>query len=292
MKRELEKINEVTGIRISSLRGKQVMLDSDLANLYTVETKQLNRLVKRNLERFPSTFMFQIDQGEWENLRYQYGTSSLEYGGRRHLPYVFTEQGVAMLSAIIRSTIAIKISIQIMEAFVQMRNLIASNDVLFEKVVSLENKQFVADQNFEKIFKALEVGNIIPLQGVFYDGQIFDAYKFVSDIIKRAKISIVLLDNYIDENTLLHLAKREKGVSVTIYSTKLSKQTLLDVSKFNEQYEPVFIKKLDNLHDRFLIIDHEEMYHLGASLKDLGKKIFAFSRMNSETHKILAKLDS
>ncbi len=154
MKRELEKINEVTGIRISSLRGKQVMLDSDLANLYTVETKQLNRLVKRNLERFPSTFMFQIDQGEWENLRYQYGTSSLEYGGRRHLPYVFTEQGVAMLSAIIRSTIAIKISIQIMEAFVQMRNLIASNDVLFEKVVSLENKQFVADQNFEKIFSS------------------------------------------------------------------------------------------------------------------------------------------
>lgn len=291
MKIEIEKINEVSGIKIFSMRGKQVMLDSELAGLYKVETKQLNRLVKRNVERFPSTFMFQIDLGEWENLRYQYGTSSLEYGGRRHLPYVFTEQGVAMLSAIIRSTIAIKISIQIMEAFVQMRNLIAFNDVLFDKVVSLENKQFVADQNFEKIFKALEVGNTIPLQGVFYDGQIFDAYKFVSDIIKRAKISIVLLDNYIDENTLLHLAKKEKGVSVTIYSTKLNKQTLLDVSKFNEQYEPVLIKKIDKLHDRFLIIDHEEMYHLGASLKDLGKKIFAFSRMNSETHKILAKLD-
>jgi hypothetical protein len=290
MKIELEKTNEVTGIRIFSLRGKQLMLDSELAGLYNVETKQLNRLVKRNAERFPSTFMFQIDQGEWENLRYQYGTSSLEYGGRRHLPYVFTEQGVAMLSAIIRSTIAINISIQIMEAFVQMRNLIASNDVLFNKVMSVENKQFVADQKFEKIFKALEVGNIIPLQGVFYDGQIFDAYKFVSDIIKSATISIVLLDNYIDENTLLHLSKREKGVSVTIYSTKLSKQTLLDISKFNEQYEPVFIKKLDNLHDRFLIIDHKEMYHLGASLKDLGKKIFAFSKMNSETHKILAKL--
>lgn len=290
MKTELERVTEGLDIRIISLRGHQVMLDSDLANLYTIETKQLNRLVKRNVERFPITFMFKIEKGEWENLRYQFGTSSLIYGGRRHLPYVFTEQGVAMLSAIIRSETAIKISIQIMEAFVQMRKLIASNGELFHKVESLEKKQFVADKNFEKIFKALEVGNIIPLQGVFYDGQIFDAYKFVSDIIKRATISIVLLDNYIDENTLLHLSKRKMGVSVTVYSKKMSKQTLLDVIKFNEQYEKILVKELENLHDRFLIIDSKEMYHLGASLKDLGKKIFAFSRMNSETHKILATL--
>jgi len=290
MKSELEKGIEGIGIRIFSLRSNQVMLDSDLADLYNVETKQINRLVKRNLERFPNTFMFKIEKEEWENLKYQFGTSSLIYGGRRHLPYVFTEQGVAMLSAVVRSTIAIKISIQIMEAFVQMRNLIASNGELFQKVVSLEKKQFIADQNFEKIFKALEVGNIIPIQGIFYNGQIFDAYKFVSDIIKKATKSIILLDNYIDENTLLHLSKRNPGVSVTIYSKKMSKQTFLDVSKFNEQYEHVIVKELDNLHDRFLIIDNNEMYHLGASLKDLGKKIFAFSRMNSETHKILAKL--
>lgn len=184
---------------IYTIRGKQVMLDSDLASLYQVETKNLNKAVKRNIERFPVSFCFQLTEEEVENLRFQFGTSSLNYGGRRYLPYVFTEQGVAMASAILRSDIAVKVSVEIMEAFVEMRRILISNAALFHRLDNIELKQLESDQKFEEIFKALESDKIHSDKGIFYNGQIFDAYTFVSDIIRSAKSSIILLDNYVDD---------------------------------------------------------------------------------------------
>jgi len=201
---------------IYTIRGKQVMLDSDLAALYQVETKNLNKAVKRNIERFPVSFCFQLTEEEVENLRFQFGTSSLNYGGRRYLPYVFTEQGVAMASAILRSDIAVKMSVEIMEAFVEMRRMLISNASLFHRLDNIELKQLEADQKFEEIFKALESDKLHSEKGIFYNGQVFDAYAFVSDIIRSAKTSIILLDNYVDDTVLTLLGKREYNVTATI----------------------------------------------------------------------------
>ena len=187
---------------IYSINGKQVMLDSNLASLYQVETKNLNKAVKRNIERFPASFCFQLNEEEAEILRFQIGTSSLSYGGRRYLPYVFTEQGVAMASAILRSNIAVKVSVEIMEAFVEMRRILMSNASLFHRLDKIEFKQLEANQKFEEIFKALESDKLHSEKGIFYNGQIFDAYAFVSDIIRNAKNSIILLDNYVDDTVL------------------------------------------------------------------------------------------
>ena len=203
---------------IYSIRGKQVMLDSDLASLYQVETKNLNKAVKRNIERFPVSFCFQLTEEEVENLRFQIGTSSLSYGGRRYLPYVFTEQGVAMASAILRSDIAVKVSVEIMEAFVEMRKMLISNASLFHRLDNIELKQLQADQKFEEIFKALESDKLHAEKGIFYNGQVFDAYTFVSDIIRNAKSSIILLDNYLDDTVLTLLGKRNTNVTATIYA--------------------------------------------------------------------------
>ena len=202
---------------IYTIRGKQVMLDSDLAALYQVETKNLNKAVKRNIERFPVSFCFQLTEEEVENLRFQFGTSSLSYGGRRYLPYVFTEQGIAMASAILRSDIAVKVSIEIMEAFVEMRRMLISNASLFHRLDKIEIKQLEADQKFEEIFKALESDKLHNEKGIFYNGQIFDAYTFVSDIIRSAKTSIILLDNYVDDTVLTLLGKR--NANITAFST-------------------------------------------------------------------------
>ncbi len=206
---------------IYTIRGKQVMLDSDLAKLYQVETKNLNKAVKRNIERFPQSFCFQLTEEEAENLRFQIGTSSLNYGGRRYLPYVFGEQGVAMLSAVLRSEIAVKVSIEIMNAFVEMRRLLIGNAALFSRMDKIELKQIEADGKFEEIFKALESGKLHSDKGIFYDGQIFDAYTFVADIIRSAQRSIILIDNYVDDTVLTLLGKRGQSVSATIY-TKIS----------------------------------------------------------------------
>ncbi len=276
--------------RIYNIRGNQVMVDYHLAELYVVETKRINEQVKRNEKRFPNGFMFQLTATEWEQLQSQIATTENEIGlqsqiataKRRTLPYVFTEQGVAMLSAVLNSDLAIMVSIQIMDAFVNMRKLILGNSLLSHRLEKMELKQFETDQKFEQIFKALE-GNTIPTQGVFFDGQVFDAYALTSKIIKTAKQSIVLIDNYIDETTLTHLAKKKKEVQVFLLTKKISKALELDVKKANEQYGHFNIKTFTQSHDRFLIIDHKEVYHLGASLKDLGKKWFAFSKMDKHS---------
>ena len=277
--------------QIYTVRDQQVMLDSYLARIYQVETKNLNKAVKRNTERFPASFCFQLTEEEVENLRFQFGTSSLNYGGRRYLPYVFTEQGIAMLSAVLRSEIAIKVSIEIMNAFVEMRRMLISNASLFHRLDKIELKQLEADQKFEEIFKALESDKLHSEKGIFYNGQVFDAYAFVSDIIRSAKSSIILLDNYVDDTVLTLLGKRNDNVIVTIYTKSISNQLQLDLQRYNSQYPPIEVELFSDAHDRFLIIYCTELYHIGASLKDLGKKWFAFSRMDIEVGKILQILN-
>jgi hypothetical protein len=257
---------------IKTIRGIQVIVDSDLAELYHVETKVLNKAVKRNLERFPDSFWFQLTELEDADLRFQFGTSRKTHGGRRYLPYVFTEQGVAMLSGVLRSEIAIKVSIEIINTFVEMRKMLFSNAALFSRIGMIELKQVEQDDKFEKVFKALEGGKLQNERGVFFDGQIFDAYSFVSDIIRSSLKSIILIDNYVDD-------------------TLINNQLNLDLQKYNSQYPEIRIELLKNAHDRFLIIDETELYHVGASLKDLGKKWFAFSKMNSELGKLLGLLN-
>ena len=273
--------------QIYTVRDQQVMLDSYLARIYQVETKNLNKAVKRNTERFPASFCFQLTEEEVENLRFQFGTSSLNYGGRRYLPYVFTEQGIAMLSAVLRSEIAIKVSIEIMNAFVEMRRMLISNASLFHRLDKIELKQLQSDQKFEEIFKALESHKLHSEKGIFYNGQVFDAYTFVSDIIRNAKTSIILLDNYVDDTVLTLLGKRSDNVTTTIYTKNISNQLRLDLQRYNSQYPPIEIEIFSDAHDRFFIIDNTELYHIGASLKDLGKKWFAFSRMDIEVGRML-----
>lgn len=280
--------------RIYTVRGQQVMLDSDLARIYQVETKVFNQAVKRNADRFPEKFRFQLTQDEFDaiNLRSQFVTSSLNYGGRRYLPYVFGEQGIAMLSAILRSEVAVKVSIEIMNAFVEMRRMLMSNASLFYRLDKIELKQLEVDQKFEEIFKALESDKLHSEKGIFYNGQVFDAYAFVSDIIRSAKSSIILLDNYVNDTVLTLLGKRSDNVTVTIYTKSISNQLRLDVQRYNSQYPPIEVEVFSDAHDRFLIIDNVELYHIGASLKDLGKKWFAFSRMDIEVGRMLQILNN
>ena len=281
---------------IYTIRGVQVIYDSDLAELYGVEIKRLNEQVKRNRERFPEEFMFQLTDEEFAFLRSQNAT--LETGRGRHRkyqPYVFTEQGVAMLSAVLRSKTAVKVSIQIINAFVAMRKFITTNAQIFHRLDVVEQKQFEykaeTDKKFDRIFNAIESKEITPKQGIFFDGQIFDAYKFVSDLIRRAKKSIVIIDNYIDDSVLQLLTKRKKSVTVKIFTKTISKQLALDIKKFNKQYPAINIKEFKNSHDRFIIIDNTTLYHFGASLKDLGKKWFAFSKMDIGAVEMLSRLE-
>ncbi|MBU4352655.1 MAG: ORF6N domain-containing protein [Nanoarchaeota archaeon] len=276
--------------KIYTIRGLQVMLDADLAELYRVPTKQLNKAVKRNIERFPENFMFQLTESELENLRFQNGTSRSKYGGRRYLPYAFTEEGVAMLSGILKSDIAIKVSIEIMSAFVAMKHFLAKNEGLFIRVDNIERKQIQHDKNFEKIFNAIDQKQIKPKQGIFFNGQIFDAYTFVSDLIRNANQSITLIDNYVDDSVLTLFSKKKENVKVIIYTKEITKQLQLDLNKFNSQYQKIEIKEFNKSHDRFMIIDNKEVYHFGASLKDLGKKWFAFSKFDKEALNLLEKL--
>ncbi|WP_339071139.1 ORF6N domain-containing protein [Chitinophaga sp. 212800008-4] len=221
----------------------------------------------------------------------QFVTSSLNYGGRRYLPYVFAETGIAMLASVLRSEIAIKVSIEIMNAFVEMRKMLISNASLFHRLDKIELKQLEADQKFEEIFKAMESDKLHSEKGIFYNGQVFDAYAFVSDIIRNAKTSIILLDNYVDDTVLTLLGKRSDNVTATIYTKSISNQLRLDMQRYNSQYPPIEIEAFSDAHDRFLIIDDMELYHIGASLKDLGKKWFAFSRMDIEVGRMLKILN-
>ena len=275
--------------KIHTIRGTQVILDSDLALLYNVRTKELNKAVGRNIERFPECFRFKLTTPEIEILRFQFGTSS--WGGRRNSPYAFTEQGIAMLSGILRSKIAIKVSIQIMNSFVNMRKFIKNNANIFHRLDSVEQKQLEyqikTDNRFEEIFSAIEDKQIKQKQGIFFNGQIFDSYKFISELIRSAEKEIILIDNYIDDTVLDMFSKRNKKVKVLIYTKNITNQLKLDKKKYNSQYEEVKIVKFNDSHDRFLIIDQKEVYHVGASLKDLGKKWFAFSKLDKKFLKIL-----
>ncbi len=275
--------------RIFTIRGQQVMLDRDLATLYQVETKVLNQAVKRNIKRFPDSFRFQLSENEKSELV----TNCDRFQTLKHstaLPYAFTEQGVSMLSAVLKSDRAIEVSIKIIEAFVAMRRFIASNSLIFERFERIEQRLSHHDDNFNKIFKAIEDKHIKPEQGIFFDGQIFDAYLFVNDLIKSAKKSITLIDNYIDETTLTLFAK-VPDIEVTIYTHTINKQLKLDYQKYQAQHQNITLKTFKNAHDRFLIIDGTEVYHIGASLKDLGKKWFAFSKMEKESLRILERLE-
>lgn len=275
--------------RIFTIRGKQVMIDRDLAELYQVETKVLNQGVKRNIERFPLNFRFQLSDNELLELV----TICDRFKILKHsssLPYVFTEQGVAMLSAVLRSETAINVSIRIMEAFVEMRKLIAENSLMFNRLEKLEKSQLQNEQKFDQLFKALESGSIKSEKGIFYEGQVFDAYTFISDLVRKAEKSIILIDNYIDDSILTLFAKRSLNVTLKIYTKQISKQFKLDVEKFSAQYGNVEIVEFALSHDRFLIIDENELYHIGASLKDAGKKWFAFSKMNTEILPLLTKI--
>jgi len=274
---------------IFSFRGLQVMVDRDLASLYGVETKVLNQAVKRNIERFPKSFRFQLTDIE----KLELVTNCDRFIKLKHSssnPYVFTEQGVAMLSAVLRSQTAIKVSIRIMEAFIEMKNFISNNAAIFQRIGNIEMKQMATDEKIDKIFEALQSNNLQPKQGIFFDGQVFDAYKFVNGLIKQSKESIVLIDNYIDESVLTLFSKNQ-NVSVKIYTKSINKQLKLDLEKYNTQYNPIEIQKFNNAHDRFLIIDNKDIYHFGASLKDLGKKWFAFSKFDMEAIELLEKLD-
>lgn len=288
---ELKRIQD----KIFTIRNIHVMLDSDLAKLFNVETKVLNQAVKRNLQRFPSDFMFQLSTEEWSNIRSQFVT--LEEGRgkyRKFLPFVFSEQGVSMLSAVLKSSVAIEISITIIRAFVEMRTFLTKNALIFQRLDNIESKQQIfqiqTTEKFEQIFKALDYKRTTPKQGIMYNGQIFDAYKLISDIVRTAEKSIILIDNYIDDTVLTLLTKRKKGVQTIIYSKTITNILKQDIEKHNLQYEPIEIKILQTSHDRFLIIDEMIVYHFGASLKDLGKKWFAFSKLELDAKDILEKL--
>ncbi|MFW3345764.1 ORF6N domain-containing protein [Aliarcobacter butzleri] len=299
--------NQTIQDKIYTIRGVQVMLDEDLAVLYGVETKNLNKAVNRNMDRFPEKFRFQLTQEEYDNLKFQIGTSSLDaslrsqfvtlekqHGGRRYLPYVFTEQGVSMLSAVLRSKTAIEVSIKIIDSFVNMRKFLSQNASLFTRIDSIEKRQISYeiknDTKVDAILNAIEEKGTPQKQHIFYDGQIFDAYLFVSDIIKSAKSSIKLIDNYIDESTLVLFTKKDAKVDMKIYTKTISKQLKLDLEKHNAQYPKIDIEIFDLSHDRFLIIDEKDIYHFGASLKDLGKKWFAVSKMDINSFELLGKL--
>ncbi|MBU4076939.1 MAG: ORF6N domain-containing protein [Euryarchaeota archaeon] len=272
--------------RIYTIRGLQVMIDRDLASLYDVETRTLNQAVKRNSERFPDEYCFALNDEEFSNWKSQIVMSNEDRMGLRRPPYAFTEQGVAMLSAVLRSETAVKVSIQIINAFVTMRRFIAANALIFQRLDTLETKQLVTDKKIDHVLNAIESKEIQLKQGIF-----FDAYKFVADLIRTAQKSIILIDNYIDDSVLTILTKRRKNVKVILLTKSISNQMALDVKKYNEQYPAIEIKEFKNSHDRFIIIDNTTVYHFGASLKDLGKKWFAFSKMDIGAIEMLARLE-
>lgn len=266
--------------RILTLRGKQVMVDRDLAELYGVDTKRLNEQVKRNIDRFPESFRFQLSNHEKDELVANCDRfNSLKHSSTN--PFAFTEQGVAMLSAVLKSETAVYTSIRIIDAFVAMRNFLMNNASLFQRMDRLEMKQLKTDEKVDAILDRLNEAKA-PEQGIFFDGQIFDAYAFVARLIRKAKKRIVVIDSYIDDSVLVQLSKRNPGVAVDIYDGRISQQLRLDVDRHNAQYPGVTLHAYSKAHDRFLIID-EEVYHIGHSLKDLGKKLFAFSKMDVMT---------
>lgn len=265
---------------IYTIRDKQVMIDSDLAGLYQVETKYLNRQRSRNADRFPEDFCFQLTKEEYEVLRCQNVTSKNEEGsgGRRYMPYMFTEQGIAMLSAVLKSDIAVDVSIKIMDTFVRMRNFFVSNKDMFARLDRVELKQIETDKKLEEVFNYI-ASNTEVKQKIFFDGQIYDAFSFIADLIGKAQSKLILIDNYVDVNTLNILCKKRSGVDVLIATAGKGSLTTKDINKFNAQYPSLSVKTTTDFHDRFLIIDDKEGYFIGDSIKDAGKKSFAITKM-------------
>ena len=270
---------------IYTIRNQQVMLASDLAMLYQVETRVLNQAVKRNQKRFPERYCFQLTKEEESNLTSQFVMSSSTHGGRRVPPYAFTEQGIAMLSAVLRSEVAVEVSIRIMDAFVEMRRFIANNAQLFERIERVELKQLTyqkeTDEKLEQVFDFIN-SHTESSQKIFFDGQIYDAFSLLASLIQKANKDIILIDGYVDIGTLNLLTKKRAEVGVEIHTFSNTKLTAADVAKFNSQYPTLTIKHTNAFHDRFLILDHKEAYHIGASIKDAGKKCFAISLLQDE----------
>ena len=285
--------NEITAktieAKILTIRNQQVMIDRDLAELYGTETKVLNQAVKRNIERFPEDFMFQLSDEEFLVLRSQIVTSKTETrGGRQYLPYAFTEQGVAMLSSVLKSPTAVEVNIQIMRAFVAMRHFLQNNAKVFSEINTIKKQlldtnvhQKETDKKVEELFDLIDKYNVKDTQGIFFQGQIFDAYAKFESFIAQAKQEIILIDNYVDLSILQRLAKKKKNVNVVIYTDPKTKLTAQDIQQFNTQYPTLTLNHTTKMHDRFLIIDQKMLYHIGASLKDLGKKCFAFEVLDA-----------
>ena len=274
--------------KILTIRNQQVMVDRDLAELYGVETKVLNQAVKRNIERFPEEFMFQLTEEEAYSSRSHFVTLNVSNNKRglniKYLPYAFTEQGVAMLSAVLKSEQAIKASILIMKAFVAMRHFLQNNAQIFTELDQIKRHQLESDKKIEELFTKMDKYGVEQVQGIFFQGQIFDAYSFFQKLIQKAKNEIILIDGYVDISVLDRLAKKNPGVKITIYTLQNPKMknplTQIDIQKFNAQYPTLTVNYTTKMHDRFLIIDNQELYHIGASLKDLGKTCFGFELMN------------
>ena len=279
---------------IYTFRGRQVMLDSDLAMLYQVTTSNLNKAMKRNIARFPERFCFQLTENEYENLRFQNGISSLtnNYGGRRYMPYVFTEQGIAMLSAVLKSDIAVEVSLKIMDSFVEMRKFLLSNQELFSRLDKVELRQIEfekkidsknadTDKKLEEVFDYIATTKEVK-QKIFFNGQIYDAFSLMVELVEKAGTELILIDNYVDVNTLNILSKKKDGVNVLIVTSGKGNLTDKDIAKFNSQYPKLTVKISKDFHDRFLIIDRKEVYHIGASIKDAGKKSFGITKLEVE----------
>ena len=299
--------NEISTLQIEKkifvIRGVQVMIDRDIAELYGVETRILNQAVKRNIERFPEEFMFQLNEEEFENWKSQIVTLNTDqnkdvnlisqivissWGGIRKQPFVFTEHGVTMLASVLKSETAVKASIQIVKAFVSMRHFVQSNSQLFAELKSMREHQLEtdvhlkeSDKRIDQLFTLMDKYNVTDTQGIFFQGQIFDAYAKFESFIQSAQKEIILIDNYVDLTVLQRLAKKKKGVNVIIYTDPKTKLTSQDIQTFNTQYPTITLNHTTKMHDRFMIIDNKVLYHIGASLKDLGRKCFAFEILDS-----------
>lgn len=283
---------------IHIIRGQQVMLDSDLARLYGVETKYLKRAVKANMKRFPPDFMFELEQSEFDSLRCKKCTSNEKSprGGTRYMPFAFTEQGVAMLSGVLKSDTAIEVNIRIMRAFIAMRSFIMNNAHMFQRLETIEHHQLLIqkhlsehDRKIEEALTRLDNKEAEPIEGFFFEGQIFDAYTLISDLVRKATDRIILIDNFVDDRVLKTLDKRRDGVKALIYTNPKKSQIHLDLKKHNAQYPEINLRHCNNVHDRFLIVD-DMVYFIGGSIKDLGKKIVAFSRMHQSPDDIISKI--
>ncbi len=272
-------MNDMTNIenKILVIRGQQVMLDRDLAELYGYEVKRFNEQVKNNIERFDDDFRFQLTDEEVNNLRSKISTSS--WGGVRYKPYAFTEQGIYMLMTVLKGDLAVRQSKILIRTFKQMRHYFAENAGVISRLSSAETKLIEHDQKFKDLFTIMDRYKIEDKQGVFVQGQIFDAYTKFQELIKSAKKEIILIDNYIDLTVLDQLTAKNAGVDVIIYTRPKNPVKKLDIDKFNAQYPTLAIKHTSAMHDRFLIIDNAAIYHIGASLKDLGRKCFGFTKL-------------